>query len=133
MATFVKFQYQNFIQLMVLLMKFLKMCLCSTQLNSDHQYLYQMGMSIQKGTSYLENCGIANKSPGELHHARWLTKANRILRLYISKRSPEYLKGLVYCIIAFYIPGWFYIKQHSICIQGAKTFFKLISLPRNLY
>ena len=40
------------------------------QLNSDQQYLYQMGMSIRKGTSYLEKCSIANKSPGELHHAR---------------------------------------------------------------
>ena len=90
-------------------------------------------MSIQKGTAYLENCGIANKSSGELHHARWLTKANRILRLFISKRSPsEDLKVLVYCIITFYIPGWFYIKQHSICTQGAKNFFKLISLARNL-
>ena len=58
---------------------------------------------------------------------------NRILRLYISKRSPsEDLKVLVYYIIAFYIPGWFYIKQHSICTQGVKNFFKLISLARNL-
>ena len=39
---------------------------------------------------------------------------------------------MVYFIIAFYIPGWFCIKQHSICTQGAKNFFKLISLARNL-
>ena len=103
------------------------------QLSTDQLYLYQMGMSVQRGASYLEKCGFANKSPGEIHHARWLTRANRTLRLFISKSNPsEHLKSLVYFIVAFYIPGWFHIRQHSMCTEGAKNFFKLIQLSRNL-
>ena len=32
---------------------------------------------------------MANAEPGHLSHARWLTTANRILRVYISSNQPS--------------------------------------------
>ena len=65
------------------------------QLSPDQTYLYHMGMTVQRGESYLVHCGYANRAPGEIHHARWLTRANRVLRLYNSKLkpSPSLVKG----------------------------------------
>ena len=95
-----------------------------TQLSSNQLYLYQIGMSVQKGESYLSNSDITFRAPGELHHARWLTRANRILRLYVSKSNPsQSLEKIVHFLVSFYIPGWFHIKQHPLCTDGAKKSF----------
>ena len=55
---------------------------------------------------------LALRNPGLLNHSRWLTTANRILRLYISLDSPSCnLKTLVTFIIRVYAPMWFAIKS----------------------
>ncbi|KAL4084226.1 hypothetical protein QTP88_028052 [Uroleucon formosanum] len=61
-------------------------------LSTDQKYLFEMCLSISNG-----NCSIdlSRRNPGKQTHSRWLTTANRILRLYISIKSPtENLKIL---------------------------------------
>ena len=82
------------------------------QLSTDHTYLYHMGMAVQIGESYLVNCGYANRALGEIHHARWLTRANRVLRLYTSKSKPSpSLVKLVSFLVSCYIPGRLVLYQ----------------------
>src|SRR6218665_500307 len=72
------------------------------ELSTDQWYL----MEICNTTSIGE-CGIdlAMRNLGCLNHSRWLTTANRILRLYVSDRKPsENLKTLVTYIIRVYAP-----------------------------
>ncbi len=61
-----------------------------SELSTDQLYLYNISMTIQKGRGFLDhNDHVTTNSPGVLHHARWLTKANRILRLYVSTSEPS--------------------------------------------
>ena len=56
-----------------------------------------------------------SKSPGNINHARWLIRANRILRLYVSNKNPEEnLVHLVSNILNLYAPCWFHIKSHHV-------------------
>ena len=49
--------------------------------------------------------GVASKSPRALNNARWLTRANRILRLYTSKTNPsQNLKDITYMTLNVYAP-----------------------------
>ncbi|KYN17841.1 hypothetical protein ALC57_09880 [Trachymyrmex cornetzi] len=53
---------------------------------------------------------VAHSEPGTLNHSRWLTTANRILRLYVSTWHPGAgLKLLVNFILKVYAPSWFHI------------------------
>ena len=54
-------------------------------LSCDQQYLYQMCCAIRDG-----NCSVrlAEKYPSKMSHARWLTTANRLLRLYVATTNP---------------------------------------------
>ena len=73
------------------------------------------------------------KSPGKLHHARWLTLANRVLRLYVSTPNPcNKLHDLVKIIMNCYAPGWFYIKFHPFVKDGPKNFWYLTKLVRKV-
>ena len=87
------------------------------ELSTDQRYLYDMCIAVQSG---VVNQNLAVKSPGNINHARWLTRANRILRLYVS----TYLN--------LYAPGWFHIKSHPLCTQGAPNFFFLLFLLQQL-
>lgn len=72
-------------------------------------------------------------NPGTIHHARWLTTANRILRLYVSTSNPSNsLSILVDYIMKVYVPVWFAIKCNSCANQGSKHLFQLIQRSRFL-
>ena len=72
-------------------------------------------------------------SPGTIHHARWLTTANRLLRLYMSLEDPPYnLCKLIDYIVKVYSKSWFKIKQDWKCAQGAKNFFFLLNCLQSL-
>lgn len=76
---------------------------------------------------------LAKMKPGKMHHARWLTTANRILRLYIADESPsDGLLVLVKYIMNVYVPVWLNIKMNPSAIYGAKHLFSLISKSRLL-
>lgn len=103
-------------------------------LSTDQKYLYQMSNAVSTGFCAPE---LANRQPGKMAHSRWLTTANRILRLYISTLHPtENLKLLVNYVVKAYAPMWFLIKQQSSFKDGAKHTYQLTQysrfLPENL-
>lgn len=99
-------------------------------LSTDQTYLFEIVHAVSTG-EYQND--LMNKTPGKMSHARWLTRANRILRLYVSTASPnEKLVVLATYVVKVYAPTWFAIKMHSSCKDGARHFFKLISATRYL-
>ena len=81
-------------------------------LSTDQAYGYQIVNAIRAGkiTSRLASLQI-----GPINHSRWLTCANRILRLYVSKheltgKDLAALNLLAEFIVAVYYPCWFQIK-----------------------
>jgi hypothetical protein len=97
-------------------------------LSTDQSYLLKACLALQQG--YVENEEITflqNAMPGNLSNARWLTKANRILRLYMSKEvCSKSLHKIVRFILNAYAPSWFNIKSHPSCADGAKNFFYML-------
>ncbi|GBL75271.1 hypothetical protein AVEN_194497-1 [Araneus ventricosus] len=68
-----------------------------------------------------------------MYHAQWLTRANRILSLYISMESPsENLVILATYVVKVYAPNSFAIKIHTYCKNEARHLFKLIAATRYL-
>lgn len=93
-------------------------------LSTDQKYLLMIYSAVSSGICPQN---LAKMNPGKIHHARWLTTANRILRLYISTVAPsETLKILVQYIMKVYIPVWFQIKCNPSADQGAKHLHQLI-------
>lgn len=89
-------------------------------LSSDQRYLYEITSAVINGNCHSD---LANRTPGKMSHARWLTKANRILRLYISTSEPsENLKNLATFVVRVYAPIWFQIKMHPSCKDGSRHF-----------
>ncbi|GBP27482.1 hypothetical protein EVAR_14303_1 [Eumeta japonica] len=104
--------------------------LSAEDISTDQKYLYKIVEAVSIGTFSND---LANKSPGKMSHARWLTRANRILRLYASVETPsENLITLATYIVRVYAPVWFAIKTHSSCKDGPRHLFKLIELTRYL-
>lgn len=59
----------------------LDMPLLPTQdLSKDQKYLYEISVAISNG---ILPANLVHCNPGNLCHSRWLTTANRILRLYV--------------------------------------------------
>ncbi|GBP67308.1 hypothetical protein EVAR_97926_1 [Eumeta japonica] len=99
-------------------------------LSTDQKYLFEITLAVITGSCADD---LANKSPGKMSHARWLTKANRILRLYISTPTPSTnLIILAQYIVKVYTPVWFQIKTHSSCKDGSRHLWKLIESSRFL-
>lgn len=74
---------------------------------------------------------LAKKSPGKMAHSRWLTTANRILRLYISIQNPsENFQLLVEFVMKVYAPMWFRIKSKPFIQDGARHLWDSIRLSR---
>ncbi|GBO26824.1 hypothetical protein AVEN_202403-1 [Araneus ventricosus] len=100
------------------------------KLSTDQQYLYRICLAIQHGSC---SSSVTDNSPGKLSHARWLTSANRLLRLYTGTPSPsQNLIILMKYVMLVYAPMWFEIKMKSNCQYGAQHFWKMIFLARQL-
>ncbi|GBM01251.1 hypothetical protein AVEN_210044-1, partial [Araneus ventricosus] len=72
-------------------------------------YLLEISQAVR-----LDNCSdeLARRSPGTLSHSRWLTTANRVLRLYVSSPVPSLeFKQIAEFVMKFYTPKWFNIKS----------------------
>ncbi|GBM43156.1 hypothetical protein AVEN_2281-1 [Araneus ventricosus] len=96
-----------------------------TNLSCNQKYLLNNCTAISSGvgSSVLAKC-----QPGMLNLARWLTTANRILRLYISTSDPSNeLITLVVFILRVYAPSWFRIKFHHSIKDGARCLWHFIS------
>lgn len=99
-------------------------------LSSDEKYLYEMAVAVSSGVCPLE---LANKLPGPIHHARWLTKACRILRMYVATENPsKNLIDLVTFILRVYVPMYFNVKHKNSCTNGSVHFFNLVRWSRYL-
>ena len=70
---------------------------------------------------------LARRSPGKLGYARWLTTANRVLRVLISSVNPsENLCLITNFIIEVYARTWFDIKSNSNFTQAPIHIFNMI-------
>lgn len=119
-------------------------------LSTDQAYLRDICRFISGDERFR---AVANRSPGKICNSRWLTTANRILRLYIGTKKPtKNLKTLVEFItkvncelylnelinrrilnmFQVYAPMWFHIKIHHSCLDGPSNLFKTIALSRYL-
>ena len=58
------------------------------ELNCDQKYLHMISRAVQEGRKHFDE-KLASLSPETVHNTRWLTKANRILRLYFSTLHPS--------------------------------------------
>ena len=103
-------------------------------LSTDQKYLYKIFQAVGTG-----NCSpeLEALCPGKLSNARWLTLANRLLRLYVATKKPsQALKILVQYIQNVYAPCWFLIKKNGTIKDAGKLIFELIRrsrfLPTNL-
>ncbi|CAH0555064.1 unnamed protein product [Brassicogethes aeneus] len=57
-----------------------------TELSTDQKYLLQICRAVVSGNV---SDSVARRDPGKVSHSRWLTKANRLLRLYIGVSIRE--------------------------------------------
>jgi len=102
----------------------------SENLSNDQFYLFEIVSAVSNGTV---SDSLANKSPGKLCHARWMTTANRILRTYVSEEDPsDKLVVLAKFVSTIYAPIWFSIKCHSNIEDGSRHFLSLIQRTRTL-
>jgi len=90
-------------------------------ISTDQKYLYNMYKAVSSGQCLID---LALQKPGPVVHSRWLTTANRILRLYVSTDNPtENLVTLANYIVKVYAPVWFHIKSKSACSQGSRHLY----------
>lgn len=102
----------------------------STDLSTDQKYLQEITTAVINGSCSPD---LLQRSPGKLSHAHWLTRANRILRLYIStENSQQNLVTLATFVVKSYAPLWFSIKTHSSCKDGSNHLWKPINSTRYL-
>ena len=104
-------------------------------LSTDQKYLYDIVRAVETGHVSEK---LANLRPGKMVHSRWLTTANRIIRLYVSVEDPsETLKTFANFISTVYAPGWFIIKMNPEAIRGPENLHKILQLcgelPENVW
>jgi hypothetical protein len=105
-------------------------CLDGVDLSTDQQYLYDICLAVSSGECSTD---LASRRPGPVVHSRWLTTANRLLRLYISTDCPSVsLIVLATYVINVYAPVWFNIKSKSSCSEGTRHLWNMIKLSRYL-
>jgi len=99
-------------------------------LSTDQKYLLDICNAVRGG---LCSDDLANREPGKMSHARWLTTANRILRLYIATENPtEQLKHLSEFVVKVYARLWFCIKSKPSCKYGSLHVWEMIHYSRYL-
>ena len=99
-------------------------------LSTDQQYLYNMCHAISVGQCSKD---LALQKPGPIVHSRWLTTANRLLRLYVATENPsETLRNLVTYVMKVCALVWFHIKTKSSCSEGSRHLWRMIKFSRYL-
>lgn len=102
----------------------------TSTLSHDAKYLREMSMAVSTGVCPPD---LANKKAGPLHNDRWLTRASRILREYVSNDAPsKNMTVMVKYIQQVYVPMHFNIRHRSSCAYGSVHFFNLIKATRYL-
>ena len=101
-------------------------------LSDDQKYGYNMVKAIRSGTVSSQ---LASLEIGPVNHARWLTTANRFLRLWISENNFEEedmrkLKLIVQFIVGVYYPMWFSVKVKHSWIEAPRHVLEQVMLVR---
>jgi len=99
-----------------------------TNLSTDQIYFLKACLAVQQGYTASEHISFLQTAmPRNLNNAPWLTKANRILRLYMSQQNCfQQLYRITRFILNVHAPFWFNIKYHFSCLDGARNFFYLM-------
>ena len=98
-------------------------------LSTDQNYLSEISLAVTSGQFHDD---LAHKYPGNMCHSRWLTLANRVLRLHASVSSPsENLKTLADFIINVCAPTWCDIKCQLKCVHGPIHLWNVIRRMRH--
>lgn len=99
-------------------------------LSKDQKYLLEISEAIKSGECPKD---LSIRDPGPLSHSRWLTTANRALRLYISQENPTAeFQEIVIFILKSYMPMWFCIKKTKLFTDGPKLVHQCIETSRYL-
>ena len=100
------------------------------ELSHDQAYLYRIIKAVK--TEVVSN-DLLREKPGPLSHARWLTTASRICRLYVAADQPsENLQLLARFVVQYYGPTWFQIKLCPWCTDGSNYFLEMVELLQHL-
>lgn len=104
------------------------------KLSTDVLYLFRIAKAVSEGSCPED---IASMKPGQIVHSRWLTKASRLLRLYVATSLPSTnLKILANFIMKVYVPMYFNVKFYNSVVHGSALLYKFIKstqfLPQNL-
>ncbi|GBL75629.1 hypothetical protein AVEN_154946-1 [Araneus ventricosus] len=93
-------------------------------LSEDKQYLLDISYAIKSGRSPED---LSVRELGALSHSRWLTTANRVLRLYLSIDNPtDEHKLLVSFILKSYMPLYgFILRKLSTSQMDQNMYLKL--------
>ena len=92
-------------------------------LSTDQRYGYDIVMAVRSGVLPDR---LVNLVIGPVNHSRWLTTANRFLRLWVSQhgfkgKELTNLKLICEFIVGVYYPTWFSFKINNHWLQGART------------
>ena len=99
-------------------------------LSTDQKYLYDICQAI---TSGICDEALLHRNPGKLVMSRWLTLANRVLRLYIATEIPtNTLLVIANFVVKVYAPVWFSVKCKPSCKDGARHLWMLVNKSRYL-
>ena len=99
-------------------------------LSRDQKLGYRYAHAIQSG---IMPDDLVGQVIGPLISSRWNTTANRVMCKYTRTRRPS--KGLIrltQVVLNLYYPGWFQFKCHPHIQDGAKNYFTLVELTRDL-
>lgn len=101
------------------------------ELSTDQKCrLYNICIAVAKGDC---SSDLAFQKPGKVCHSRWLTTANRIMRLYVATENPtDNLVILATFVMSVYAPMWFHVKTKSASTEGSKHLWRMIKYSRCL-
>lgn len=101
-----------------------------SSMNWEQKYLYDLVLAIITGVVPV---GLAARNPGELHQARWVTLASRLLRVYVAEVRPSAtLRHLAVYVVKVYVPCMFAIKRQPLAEQGPHHLLQHIQASRCL-
>ena len=102
-------------------------------LSADQRYGYRMVVAITNGDLPTD---LAVMKTGPLCHSRWLTTANRFMRLYVSEHGLsdpddlDHLDRIGAFIVGVYYPCWFQIKCKHNWLDGPRHVLRQLQLLR---
>ena len=96
----------------------------------DQRYGYELVRAIRSGNVPAE---VAHLEIGPACHSRWLTTANRFLRLWVSRHgfkgeTNRKLRLIVEYVVGVYYPTWFAYKVRNNWIEGPRICLQQLQL-----